>query len=235
MATELARAYWESQASIFALANASWGKAADLVFGQIAGLGDGLVAACIWLAVGAWRPRLVVPALAAFVISGLFVQVLKHLWDVPRPAAVLGHVHVLGAPLFAHAFPSGHAATSGALAAWGWFALPRRIGVPVAFLGLLAAYARVYGGAHWPLDVLVGFVAGLGAYLLVRRLRVREDKDPKLAQAFAWLAVVAGAYLALGHHVQPATARPLAVLVGLAAIGSAWLRLRGGMPWRARA
>ncbi len=232
---ELARGYWELQRGWFEAANASWGSLADLVLGQVAGLGDGLVAACIWLAVGAWRPRLAAPALAAFVLSGLAAQALKHLWNVPRPAAVLPHVHVLGAPLVAHAFPSGHATTAGVLAAWGALALPRRIGVPVAALGLLAAFARVYGGAHWPLDVAVGLLLGVGAYLVARRWRMGRAHEARLARAFAWLAVAGGAWLALFHHIQPATARALAVVVGIAAVAGGWARLRGGLPWPRRA
>jgi undecaprenyl-diphosphatase len=63
-------------------------------------------------------------------------------------------------------FPSGHAWNAFALATfittcnrrWGWLAF-----LPAAAI----AYARVYGGAHWPSDVLASAVAGPCVTLLL--------------------------------------------------------------------
>src|SRR4029434_2610220 len=62
-------------------------------------------------------------------------------------------------------FPSGHAANNFAMAAvcaaffrrWGW----------LLFLpAFLVSYSRVYVGSHWPLDVVVSCLLGVGVGLL---------------------------------------------------------------------
>jgi undecaprenyl-diphosphatase len=56
-------------------------------------------------------------------------------------------------------FPSDHACVVGAVAA-GLFFVDRRLGWVTTALAGLMAVTRVYVGAHWPLDVVVGLVVG---------------------------------------------------------------------------
>jgi len=210
-------------------AHAPW---ADFYFGQIAGLGDGLVALGIAFAIAAYRPLDGWRIVLAIAIAGLAAQVLKHaIGDVPRPPAVLANVHLLGAPLAHHSFPSGHASTAGALAAaslgilWARHRLWALLGAIVA---ASAAWARIYGGVHWPSDVAAGFLLGLlGWWLAVRALRGLSN--PKKAQRIAAaLAVLSGTGLVLVHHVQPSTAKPTAAVVGIGAVAAAWWAHRSG-------
>jgi membrane-associated phospholipid phosphatase len=102
---------------------------------------------------------------------------LKHAFHRPRPQAALADAFARGDAIAAygerpmqHAFPSGHAATSMAIAfvlASFALALPepwrRRLALGLLGLGvLLVGLARVYAGAHFPLDVLGGWVLGAG-------------------------------------------------------------------------
>ncbi len=145
--------------------------------------------AAIW---GGFRMRmmLLAVALAIAVTDGLVVRTLKDLVGRPRPHEMLEGVRTLDLALAAprllaltkplkeeysgarirpprgNSFPSAHAANNFAVATvctaffrrWGW----------LLFLpAVLVAYSRVYVGSHWPLDVLVSCLLGLGVGLLV--------------------------------------------------------------------
>lgn len=90
-----------------------------------------------------------------------------------RPYTVVPGALVLVARSTDYAFPSDHAVMAGAVAAGVWL-VSRRLGCLAAAAALLMAFARVYVGAHWPGDVLVGLVFGAAVtvvgYLLGREL-----------------------------------------------------------------
>ena len=64
-------------------------------------------------------------------------------------------------------FPSDHATMAGAAAA-GLLLVDRRLGLTAAVAAVLMAFARVYVGAHFPVDVLAGLVVGAVVALLVQ-------------------------------------------------------------------
>ena len=117
-----------------------------------------------------WAP------LGALVAIGLN-QLLANAVAEPRPYAVLPHVLVLVPRSTDYSFPSDHAVMAGAVAV-GVLLANRRLGLLAAGLAVLMAFARVYVGAHFPLDVvaglLVGAVVALACWVvvgpLVRRL-----------------------------------------------------------------
>lgn len=81
-------------------------------------------------------------------------------------------------------FMSSHAANTAALATFLSAVLPRRFRVAKSLLvawSVLTGYSRVYLGAHFPGDVLAGWVLGsglgLGAAWLYRRLTGYPAKD----------------------------------------------------------
>jgi len=106
------------------------------------------------------RFRLAIGLAIAGVSVYLLAEVLKAIVDRPRPAALLSDVHIRGAVPTGNGFPSGHASVACALAviAWLWFG-PRLRWTFIA-AAVVVCFARVYVGAHLPLDVIGG--AGLG-------------------------------------------------------------------------
>jgi len=100
---------------------------------------------------------LLVGGIAAYLIAA---DVVRRLVVRGRPATLLDDVHLRHAPAHGLGFVSGHVAVVTALAVIAWPYLgPRWRAVAVA-AAVLVALARVYVGAHLPLDVLGG--AGLG-------------------------------------------------------------------------
>lgn len=211
--------------ALFRLINDAHSTAGDLFFGNVTGLGDGLVIALLCAVLMLFRLREGLAALAAFILSGIFAQILKRLFDMPRPPAVLEHVHVLGDRLMAHSFPSGHATSDGcmillAFLLWGlrdwrsWLA---------GGLFLLAAIGRVYVGVHFPFDVFIGLLVGVLTMWLCWRWSKSWPVERWQQSAWSWkvpglLVVVMAAVLGLGYHIQPSTAAPLTLLLPIAAL-----------------
>lgn len=123
---------------------------------------------------------LVRDGLLAWFVAGLLAEeVLKPLVARPRPTAtraVLATLRVLGRvpPASSYSFPSGTAAGCFAGATWAWMHGGPRWGIPSVALAALASLSRVYAGVHYPTDVLVGALLGVGSAFAARALSRAE-------------------------------------------------------------
>jgi len=114
-----------------------------------------------------WREILVVffSGSIAWIVS----EIIKYLFQSPRPFIMLNDV----TPLFMHggmdSFPSGHSAFFMALAVSLFFS-HKKIGVLFIFFALLIGLARVASGVHFPIDVLCGFAIGVIVAFFVKTL-----------------------------------------------------------------
>lgn len=124
-----------------------------------------------------------VAVLAATVGAYLIARYSKHLVGRDRPAGLLEDLHLRDAAE-GLGFPSGHSAVAMALIvalvpylAWRWryvlFAAP-----------VIVAFARVYVGAHLPLDVVAGMAIGAAAASLAHLAfgvpaRARSARPPR--------------------------------------------------------
>jgi undecaprenyl-diphosphatase len=86
-------------------------------------------------------------------------QPIVHAVNETRPFRQLPHVLLLVSASTDGSFPSDHATMAGAVAA-GLFYVSRRLGMVAAVAAVLMAFARVYVGAHYPVDVLAGLAGG---------------------------------------------------------------------------
>jgi membrane-associated phospholipid phosphatase len=117
------------------------------------------------------RPLMLARALLAGAGALLAVAVnqpIVHAVNEPRPYTQLPHALLLVHRSMDASFPSDHATMAGAVAA-GLLCVHRKLGTVAALAALLMAFARVYIGAHFPLDVLAGLAVGAVVALLVQR------------------------------------------------------------------
>ncbi len=196
----------------------------DHFFGNISGLGDGLVALVFITMLMLFRLRLGLAGLLAFILSGIIAQALKRTFDMPRPPAVFEHVHLLGESLGQHSFPSGHATTCGVMAVLALYVWQKEARGWLLFAVFIsAAYGRIYGGVHFPLDVVTGFAIGALSMWWCERKSQSMPMEKWQKSEWSWklpglLLMVAAVTLAMGYHIHPATAWALTFIVPVIAL-----------------
>lgn len=105
----------------------------------------------------------------AYLLDGLLIGALKPLLDFPRPPLALppGTVHIVGIAEYHHSLPSGHSSFAMLCTASLWPVLNRYARMAGAFFVLWVGLSRISLGAHFPADVLAGFLSSLAVVLLV--------------------------------------------------------------------
>lgn len=116
-----------------------------------------------------WMATVAVLSLAYW-LDGLLLSVLKPMLDYPRPPLALSAdmVHVIGTAEYHHSLPSGHASFAMMLVASLWPVLNRWWRVAGACFVVWVGLSRISLGAHFPADVLAGFLTSLAVVWLVK-------------------------------------------------------------------
>jgi len=123
-----------------------------------------------------------VKEIATFFVGGvlawLLAQILKAIFAMPRPFIALPDVHLLINETGFDSFPSGHATFFAALAASIYFyhtegpehSRGKKLGLILGFFALLIGLARIIGGAHFPVDILAGYLLGIAVALFFKKI-----------------------------------------------------------------
>jgi membrane-associated phospholipid phosphatase len=109
-----------------------------------------------------------VPVALGYVVKRLLGRARPEFYDTLGSRSFFGP----GADWNYESFPSTHAATAFGVAMMIGYLWPRWFG-PAMVLALLVGISRVVLGAHYPTDVLGGFVFGVAGAALVRLVFVR--------------------------------------------------------------
>jgi membrane-associated phospholipid phosphatase len=170
----------------------------DSIFCGITYLGDG-VTVLIVILFFLWKRKynLALAIVIAYLTSGLLAQLIKHLVEAPRPAAILkdsGIIKLVEGVTFhmKNSFPSGHTTTAYAIAIVlvAYTTRYKNIIALILFiLATLVAYSRIYLGQHFPLDILAGAILGTAcgvfAVFLMFNKNLRREKEPAINQDLA--------------------------------------------------
>lgn len=119
--------------------------------------------------VGRWMAVIAVFS-CAYLLDGLLLAVLKPALDFPRPPLALpfGTVQIVGIAEYHHSLPSGHASFAMLVTACLWPVMNRWWHVAGAIFVLWVGISRISLGAHFPADVIAGFLSSLVVVMLVR-------------------------------------------------------------------
>ncbi|MGE0795499.1 MAG: phosphatase PAP2 family protein [Acidimicrobiia bacterium] len=177
------------------------------------------------LAVVLRRRRLAVDLTIAGVTAWVLAKVVKDLAHRGRPGVLIEDVILRGVPATGHGFVSGHAAVAAALATVASSQVSRRTRRLLWAVVWLVAAARVYSGAHLPLDVVGGVALGWTLGAGVHLLRGTAAHTPAVASVAAGLA---GVWVDIGAvRTLHADARSSVPFVGERAGGEVFVKAVG--------
>jgi membrane-associated phospholipid phosphatase len=165
---------------------------------------------------------------ALLLLSGYFNLVLKTAFGWPRPPA--DRVRQLVAEE-TFGMPSGHAQNS--IVIWGFLSGPYgpAVWLAAALLAIVVGASRVFLGAHYPQDVVGGWLVGM-AFLATAWLAFRALEARPISSGPIWAAALVGPALLAALHPTPDAVRAMGALWGL---GVGYLLERRYLGFRPRA
>lgn len=142
-----------------------------------------LVSFVLFAKVPAWKQKLrvfIVTAFALVISRGLIFEIIRYVYERPRPFLALGFEPLFQEPSFA--FPSSHAIILTVFALMT-ISVSRKWGYAFLLFVFINGFARVYSGVHWPTDILGGICIAAISVFIAARVFPRNQFEPSLEQA----------------------------------------------------
>jgi membrane-associated phospholipid phosphatase len=113
------------------------------------------------------------------IVAGLTTTIAKQIIQRDRPYVTLKGVRIPTGKEIGTSFPSGHSSVAWALSTSLMIGYPKwYVIVPAALYATTVSFSRPFVGVHYPTDILVGAVLGVGSAFLVKAL------EPGITKAF---------------------------------------------------
>ncbi|MDI6641904.1 MAG: phosphatase PAP2 family protein [Elusimicrobiota bacterium] len=93
-------------------------------------------------------------------VGGIIVQLLKYIFNRPRPAGRLTDIKILVGPFKAHGFPSGHTQTIFTVALFLSKEIKRYLALFI-LIAIIVGISRIYVGVHFLSDIIGGAIIGI--------------------------------------------------------------------------
>ncbi len=152
----------------------------------------GIICVLLFIFGGEKGKKVSIIGLLALILANIVVYELKYLVAEPRPFLALSNVHQLVSESEIYSFPSGHTASSFAVAVviglkykfnlrgrdYSWL-------YPLIAFSILIGFSRIYIGVHYPLDVVFGAIVGILSAAIALKLGDNSFVD-KIAGLPLW-------------------------------------------------
>lgn len=143
------------------------------------------IALCLILIIIPKTRKIGIYAGAALALQALMGEViLKHIIQRERPFVQdSGLTTIIPAPTGKYSLPSGHSASSAAVAA-SVFIQNKKLGIPLIVVAVMIMLSRLYFCVHFPTDIISGLVLGTAVavavyFMLEYILKKRREKIPE--------------------------------------------------------
>jgi membrane-associated phospholipid phosphatase len=145
----------------------------DRFFAVITNLGDGLFYVFIVLLLLFYRIKYSITGFISFILTGLGAQILKRIFDTPRPKVFFRNDVILHYVPYidvysAHSFPSGHSVSAFSLFLFlSIITKNKSLGLLFFLCALIIGISRVYLLQHFFIDIYFGSIVGVFLTILI--------------------------------------------------------------------
>ena len=154
----------DANTSVFLFFNRASDVTGTALWANTTMIGEGLIVLSLTGLVAVRWPAAAWAMVIGAIVGSIIVHGLKESVGALRPASMLpqGSFNIIGPRLTMSSFPSGHTATiSGFATIIFLHARNRWVSASLLVLVVMVGVSRMVVGAHWPLDVLAGWLVGI--------------------------------------------------------------------------